>query len=243
MYAAEYVGVSDVSNQIESFPLGLKLLPISFRRCLPVRLFFLHSEFSKVERTRSASTNDRHASLNYSHFVIGLIRQLIQQNELSVNFLKNGWRFPIIPKIKRQLGNVVVFPFQNLFRIRRDNLLFNVANEEIRPLGYFSGFDGLLQSFSLQPKDKALADKRQELKDGHNGEDAGEPYEAPVIRRFFETVAAILIGFVAALIGGSQFHNQRRLIGAALILGGSLIGASGICLWWLAAYSPSVGLW
>ncbi len=94
--------------------------------------------------------------------------------------------------------------------------------------------NGVLQPASLQTEDNQLekADKTN---------DAGKANHPPVGRRFVLALLLLAAGFFVSVWGWQRFDHQRRLLGAALVGCGWLIGAGGLALWWLIGLPATWG--
>jgi hypothetical protein len=84
--------------------------------------------------------------------------------------------------------------------------------------------DGLAQFPSLIAED-------QQLQRSHNGERSRQFYERPIAIRLLCSLLAVCLGFLGSLWGWQYFDNGRKLLGATLIGGGSLLGIGGFLFW------------
>jgi hypothetical protein len=98
--------------------------------------------------------------------------------------------------------------------------------------GFFCGLDGFPQLI-------ALPAKYEELEKGDNAKSASspkkqlsEPSEPSIVHGLFILAMCIGGGLLLTLFGWQNFYNKRRLLGAALVGFGCLIGLSGLGWWW-----------
>jgi hypothetical protein len=73
--------------------------------------------------------------------------------------------------------------------------------------------------------------KNDQLQRANYSESARKFDKPPIGFRFFGSLLAVCFGFLASLWGWKYFDHGRKLLGAALIGGGSLLGIGGFLLW------------
>lgn len=94
-----------------------------------------------------------------------------------------------------------------------------------------SSLYGLAQTSSLQAKDDRLNQGHQSKEPGGDDQPKSEFDQVPIVRRFIFAVFGLLDGFFLSLRGWQLFDNKRRLLGAALIGIGWVLGRLGLGLW------------
>jgi hypothetical protein len=115
--------------------------------------------------------------------------------------------------------------------------LFHIGTLLSRDLIHFG--DGLAQLVGLIPKNAELQHENRDLQPADKDQPFIE-FDRLVLRRTWLAVSGLLGGFFLSIRGWQYSHDKRRLLGAALIAGGWLLGAGGLGLLWLTAYS---GTW
>jgi len=85
--------------------------------------------------------------------------------------------------------------------------------------------------------------KCEELKKSNNNGDRSDlvaqtPAQGPSVAPLLWSLLIITSGFLLCLLGGLYFDNKRRLLGAALFMGGALLGLLGFLPWGLPLGLP-----
>lgn len=109
----------------------------------------------------------------------------------------------------------------------------NVALHRLRL--FSSSFHGFSQFL-------CLIGVHKQLKESDQGENAAEPNQMPIIRRFLLALFSLFFGFLLSLRGWQYFDGKRRLLGAALVGSGALLGGAGLLLYWLTLF-PRTWVW
>jgi len=107
------------------------------------------------------------------------------------------------------------------------------------------GLGSVLSDFDISPHPLFLANHPNPLEKDYKDEQAIKSYQPPIGRRFLLVILSLLVGFFLSLWGWENFDHNRRLLGAALIGGGFMLGAFGLGLWWPTGFpgSWSWGWW
>jgi hypothetical protein len=105
-----------------------------------------------------------------------------------------------------------------------------------------SRFDSSFQLNALPQENPYLNKTDKGQSDGGYYEPSSEINEPPIGRRSFLAILGLLSQFLGGLWGWNFFYKKRRLLGAFLIVCGTLLGAAGMTLLILTGY-PSTWNW
>ena len=95
----------------------------------------------------------------------------------------------------------------------------------------------------LLTRDTDLKANRSKLQAQQNKRSDAEPLGPPLGRRLAIFLGLFFGGFLVSLRGWLDLDNKRRSTSAAWIVGGLLLSASGLGLWWATIALPSTWGW
>jgi len=103
-------------------------------------------------------------------------------------------------------------------------------------------FDPLFHQPKLNKEQSGLNRSCGKNQPSESSENDSPNLQSVLVRRFFIAMFIGLCGLGICLLGGNYLYNKRTIIGAAILLSGGLLGASGLLLCALSIY-PSTWSW
>lgn len=169
-----------------------------------------------------------------------------------------GWRIPVVVEFQPHPRKLSFSELSNFGRYNRD------VSPQLPSSRIFHYFDGVLggvgsalsggsKVFSvlspspheseLYPKHAYLNTSNDEKTKGEQGQHPRPKDQAPFVRRFFIALNCLLCSALGGFFGVQAFYDKRVLIRSLWILGGFLVGLSGIVLGYLTIYTWSWDWW
>jgi hypothetical protein len=87
-----------------------------------------------------------------------------------------------------------------------------------------------------------LPNESRQLQNSDEGQNTSEPSEPPIGRRFFIALLCGFLGLILSGFGWNYFYDERRILGAALVILGFFVLSGGFLLYWLTGF-PSTWGW
>jgi hypothetical protein len=92
-------------------------------------------------------------------------------------------------------------------------------------------------------KPAGLKPEHADLDTADQHQSASKEHQPPIGRRFLVALASLLLTLSISSWGWKNFDHQRRLLGAAAIGSGLLLGCAGLGLWWATGFPSTWGWW
>jgi hypothetical protein len=219
---SENIEIANKSISEEKIPYGAsKIVSESFIDC-PAHLTFKSNNYLLpwLDDIASSPLRDRHIVFSqFSSF----------KQKITLEGDSNSRSFPMI--LHQGMSKYFVVPIDSFWISINAPFLrvWHFVNADIGSQVFFGGITGYINL-------PHTSDSENESKNcnGYRG-----IQDAPIIRRFLLFIIGVFGGLLVCLAGIGKFHNNRRAIGAALLLVGFSIGVGGIILWFMTALQSS----